>query len=382
MCSHATDSGAKGQITGEALDLFLDMARIVSPPGAERPMGDYVLEFAARHGLPAEEDDAAAKVDGDCGNIIIALPPNDGGARPPIMFCAHLDTVPVAAPTINPRIEDGYVYSDGATILGADNKASLAAMLAAVLKVKREDRPHGKVELILTVKEETGCHGAKALDVARLESKLGYVYDHAAPVGSYVCSAPAGFLVSLRFLGTPAHAGIDPEKGRSAIVAAGRTLAKLKTGRLDDGSTVNPGLVKGGVAHNIIPDYCEISVDVRSRKRLRALALLDELRRLAGDAAAAAGCRLEFEHTEKYTDYSFEESDEVVQRAHKAFAQIGLTPQPVVGGGGADANVFNERGIACLNLGSGMEAVHTTGERIAIAEIEKMTALTSALIEL
>lgn len=381
MSNRAADPATKGHLTGDALDLFLDMAAIASPPGEERAMGDYVLEFAKRHGLEAWEDGSADVVDGNCGNIIVTVPATDSG-RPPVMFCAHLDTVPVGGPAIKPRIEGDYVKSDGTTILGADNKASLAAMLTATLRAHRGSAPHGKIELVLTVKEETGCEGSKALDIGRLSARTGYVYDHAATVGTYVSAAPAGFLVSLRFLGTPAHAGIDPEKGRSAIVAAGRTLAKLETGRLDDGSTVNPGLVKGGTAHNIIADYCEVSVDVRSRTRVRALALLDELRQLAGDAARAAGCRLEFDYTEKYTDYRFKESDEVVQRALEAFAIIGVSPQPVLGGGGADANVFNEKGLPCLNIGSGMEFVHTTNERIAIAEIEKMTDLTTALIEL
>lgn len=382
MSNRAADPATKGHLTGDALDLFLDMAAIVSPPGEERAMGDYVLEFAKRHGLETWEDGSADVVEGNCGNIVLTVPATDGGTRAPIMFCAHLDTVPVGGTAIDPRLDGDYVKSDGTTILGADNKASLAAMLAAVLDAKRGDRPHGKIELVLTVKEETGCEGSKALDATRLDARMGYVYDHAATVGTYVSAAPAGFLVALRFFGTPAHAGIDPEKGRSAIVAAGRTLAKLETGRLDDGSTVNPGMVKGGTAHNIIPDYCELSVDIRSRTRVRALAVLDELRQLAGDSARAVGCRLEFDYTEKYTDYRFKESDEVVQRALEAFAVIGVSPQPVVGGGGADANVFNEKGLPCLNIGSGMEFVHTTNERIAVAEIEKMTALTAALIEL
>ncbi len=363
----------------DVVDLFLQMARIVSPPGEEREIADLVHSFAGERGLDICEDDAGPKVGGDTGNLLIRIPGNLT-ERPNLMFCAHLDTVPVSGP-IRPRIEDGYVHSDGTTILGADNKASVAAMLAAVDRILSEGRAHGPIELVFTVKEETGCEGSKVFDATQLKADFAYVYDHTAPVGAYVSSAPAGFLLLLKFHGRPAHAGLDPGKGRSAVVAASHALSELKTGRHDDGATINAGLIRGGTAHNIVPEFCEVSVDIRARTYERALEIVSEIKSLATAAAEVADCTVGFEVSEKYTDYRFEPEHPIVKHASAAINQIGLTPAPEAGGGGADANVFNRAGLPCLNLGSGMESVHTTAERIAVAELHNLTDLTLALID-
>lgn len=380
--AHAADPGhpagsRTASVTSDPVDLFLELAAIPSPPGHERSVADHVRSFIDTLGVDAWEDDAATGLCGSTGNLVVRAPATRAGT--PVFFCAHLDTVPVSGP-IEPVIVDGVVSSSGQTILGADNKASVAAMLIALKRVIEEKREHAGIELVLTPMEEVGCKGAKAFDSSVLRAKCGFVYDHEGAIGTYVQAAPAGQLMNIRFAGRAAHAGIDPERGRSAIQAAGRAIAALELGLHADASTVNAGVIHGGVAHNVVAEHCSLAVDIRARSHRRALELVDEITAAARRSAADAGCTAHVEVEEKYRDYRLEPDDSIVALAHTALRAIGATPLPLPGGGGADASVFNARGIPCLNFGSGMRAVHTHQETIATADIYRLVDLTLALI--
>jgi len=236
-------AAASGQTT-EVLELFLELAALPTPPGHERAAADLVARYLRDLALDVEEDDAGAVVDGDTGNLLSRLPPTaDAGV--PVFLCAHLDTVPPEGP-IEPVLVDGIVRNRAGTILGADNKATVAAMLVAAATILRENRPHAGVELLFTPKEEVGLLGASAFDHTRLQAQLGYVYDQAAPVGQIVLGAPTQRSLHVRFHGRAAHAGMVPEEGRSAIAAAARAIAELRLGRLDDETTANVGTIAGG----------------------------------------------------------------------------------------------------------------------------------------
>ena len=202
------------------LDLFLELCAIPSPPGEERAVADRVTAELDRLGLPWEEDDAAARLGSSTGNVVCSLPGAVEGGTP-LFLCAHLDTVPLDGP-LEPVVEDGIVRNAGGTILGADNKSAVVAMLEAARRVVEEKRPHAGIELVFTPKEEIGLLGAIELDTDRLDARIGYVYDQAAPIGEVILGAPTAQELALRFHGRAAHAGMYPEEGRSAVLAAAR----------------------------------------------------------------------------------------------------------------------------------------------------------------
>jgi tripeptide aminopeptidase len=362
----------------DPVELFVELAALTSPPGQERMVADHVTSFVREHGLDVLEDDAACRLGGSTGNLVVQLPPRRAGT--PVFFCAHLDTVPVEGP-VQPVVAEGIVRSDGRTILGADNKASVAAMLVALSRLVSETREHAGVEFVFTPMEEVGCKGASEFDTTRLASRFGFVYDHEGPIGTYVGSAPAGYLLRLDFRGRAAHAGIDPEKGRSAIQAAGRAIVGLTFGRLSDSSTLNAGVIQGGTAHNVVAEQCSLSIDVRARTYGRGLELIDEIRDVAARAASDCGCTVEIDVAEKYRDYHFDGTERVVELARRAFAAVGATMEAVDAGGGADASIFNARGVSCLNVGSGMRSIHTREESIAIDDLYKLVELTLAIVD-
>jgi len=363
----------------KALDLFLELAAIPSPPGEERAVADRVTRELRGLGLEVDEDDAGGRIGSTSGNLLCRLPGRGAGGTP-IFLCAHLDTVPPQGP-LQPVVEDGVVRNAGGTILGADDKSAVVALLEAARRIVGAGRPHAGVELLFTPKEEVGLLGAFAFDHTRLEAELGFVYDQAAPIGQVILGAPSQRSLLVRFHGRPAHAGMVPEEGRSAIAAAARAVADLRLGRLDDETTANVGLITGGSARNIVPEWCTLQAEARSHDDRKLADLVQEMLETFAFAASVSECTLETEVSETYEGYRFRRTDPIVLLAERALGSCGYELEPALTGGGADANVFNARGLPCLNLANGMAAIHTDDEHIAVADLDAMVDVTLALVD-
>jgi tripeptide aminopeptidase len=361
------------------LDLFLELASISSPPGEERPVADRVLAYLHELELDVDEDGVGPSIDATAGNLLCRLEPTveDGT---PIFLCAHMDTVPPSGP-IEPVVEDGVVRNAAGTILGSDDKSAVAVMLEAAKRIVEEQRPHAGLELLFTSKEEVGLVGAYAFDHTRLQARIGYVYDQAAPVGEIVLGAPSAVGIEAVFRGRAAHAGMYPEEGRSAIAAAARAIADMRLGRVDDESTANVGVIEGGTARNIIPERCAFRAEARSHDEEKLADLVREMTETMVFAATLEECEVDTKVTRSYRAYRFKPTDTVVSLAVSALERTGHTPRFGLSGGGADANVFNERGLACVNLANGMTDIHTPDERIAVADLETMVDVTLALLD-
>jgi len=369
-------------VTPPLLDLFLELVSIPSPSGDERRVADRVGAYLTELGLEWDEDASGAAVGSNAGNIYCRLPragDNAAGGLP-IFLCAHLDTVPPAT-SIEPVVDDGVVRNANDTILGADNKAAVAVMLEAARRITEELRPHAGIELLFTTKEEVGLVGAGAFDASRLEATLGYVYDHAGPIGEIVLGAPFGRALEIRFHGRAAHAGIAPEEGRSAIAAAARAIADLRLGRLDPQTSANVGVISGGVARNIVPEWCVVSAEARSHDEETIVGLVQEMIEACSFAASVSDCTMEAEVREHYRGYRFRADDPVIQLAEIALRNAGATPTTMLCGGGADANVFNAAGVPCAVLANGMAAIHSSEEHITVADLETMVNVTLELVE-
>jgi tripeptide aminopeptidase len=365
-------------MASEVLDLFTELAALPSPPGEERAVADIVTRYLRDLGLSVDEDGAGEKVGSTMGNLFCRVEPNDGGGTP-IFLCAHLDTVPPEGP-IEPVVEDGIVRNAGGTILGADNKAAVAAMLEGTRRLLAENRRHAGVELLFTPKEEVGLLGAAAFDHERLRARVGYVYDQAAPIGDVILGAPHSQAMEVRFHGRAAHSGMYPEEGRSAIAAAARAIADLRLGRVDEETTANVGIIRGGTAGNIVPEWCTLDSEARSHDERKLAELVQEMLDAFSFAAGLEDCEVETRVSKSYRGYRFKRDDSVVRIAHAALERAGYAPSYGLSGGAADANVFNERGLACLNLANGMQDIHTPDERITVEDLEGMVDVTLALV--
>jgi tripeptide aminopeptidase len=282
---------------------------------------------------------------------------------------------------IEPVVEDGVVRNVAGTILGADNKAAVVVMLEAIRRILGEGTPHAGIELVFTPQEEVSLQGADAFDHTRLVARTGFVYDQGAPIGEIVLGSPYGRLLDFRFHGRAAHAGMAPEDGRSAIAAASRAIADFRLGRLDEETSANVGVITGGTARNVVPEWCSFTAEVRSHDERKAIELVREMLESAAFAASLAECEVESEVRPSFPGYRFRGSEAPVRLAAAALERAGFTPRYALSGGGADANVFNARGLECVNLANAMMEIHTPDEHIAVADLESMVDVTLALVE-
>ncbi len=360
------------------LELFLELASLPSPPGSERAVADRVTAYLDALGLAWDEDAAGPTVGSTMGNILCRLP-GRLEAGTPLLLCAHLDTVPPTGP-IEPVVADGVVRNAGGTILGADDKAAVAVMLEAARRILADGLPHAGVELLFTPKEEVGLLGAMAFDHSRLESAVGFVYDQAAPIGEIILGAPSQKAIQARFHGRASHAGMFPEEGRSAIAAAARAVADLRLGRIDDETTANVGTIEGGTARNIVPEWCSLEAEARSRDDRKLAELVQEMLDAISFAASLSDCTVEVDVQDSYRGYSFREDDLPIRLAAAGLRRAGYEPTTNYSGGAADANVFNERGLPCVNLANGMTDIHTPDEHIAVADLDGMVEVTLGLV--
>jgi tripeptide aminopeptidase len=354
----------------EAVDLLLELAALPTPPGEEGVAAEVVLRYLRGLGLEPDED--------GFGNVYARIEPTADGT--PLFFCAHLDTVPPDG-ELRPVVEDGVIRNAGGTILGADNKAAVVQMLEGARRVLVENVPQAGVELVLTRQEEVGLLGAAAFDHTRLHAQVGFVYDQEGPVGEIVLGAPSAQGLEVTFLGRAAHAGMAPEEGRSAIQAAARAIADLRLGRVDDETTANVGVISGGTAGNIVPDRCSFLAEARCHDERKLSDIVQEMLDACAFAASETECELQSELRKSYRGYRFAKSDDVVRLAADALAGCGHEVRYGLSGGAADANVFNERGLRCLNLTHGVYDFHSPNERIAVADLEAMIDVTVGLVE-
>jgi len=363
----------------EVLELFTELAAIPSPPGEERAVADVVASYLRDCALDVDEDDAGATIGATAGNLYARVEGSAAGT--PIFLCAHLDTVPPVG-RIEPVVDDdGMVRNSAGTILGADDKAAVAVMLEATRRVLAERRPHAGIELLFTPKEEVGLIGAAAFDESRLHARHGFVYDQAAPIGDVILGAPYSQSLEVTFTGRAAHAGMYPEEGRNAIAAAARAIADLRLGRVDDETSANVGVIHGGTAVNIVAEHCTFLAEARAHDERRLGELVQEMIDTCCFAAETGDCRVDVEARKSYRGYRFKQGDDVVRLAVDGLTRAGYEPRFGLSGGAADANVFNDRGLQCLNLANGMTDIHTPDERIAVADLEAMVDVTLALLD-
>ena len=356
-------------------ELLAHLAGIRSPSGEEREVADFVKQYVAELGLTAAEDDTAVGPS-SCGNLLVRVPGRGEGT--PLALCAHLDTVPLPrAPVV--LLDNGVVRSDGETILGADDKAAVAVLLL-LLRDLVEEPPAADVEVLLTAREEIGLLGAKDYNLAALRAKAVFVFDSSGLPGSVIAGAPTHKVLTARFRGVAAHAGMAPEDGRSAILAAARAIVAMDHGRIDDETTANVGVIAGGTATNIIPDQCLLRAEARSRDDGKLVRVLEHMVGACTLAATETGVDVDIDVDEHYRGYRHGPQSLVMRIAAAAASEAGLVFAPFSGNGGSDSNVFNARGLPAVTLGVGYERVHSPEERMRLDRLVQVYALAHGLV--
>ncbi len=382
-------NGKAGDVNEKRLiESFIGLVKIDSPSKEEKRVAEYLQAQLRQRGLEVRQDDAGSTFGGEAGNLHATLKGTGaaGGAggsaakgHTPLL-CAHMDTVR-AAPGLEPQIRDGVIHSDGKNILAADDKAGVAAILEALTVIKETGRPHGDVGILFTVGEEIGLFGARGADKDSLAGDLAFVFDSGSEVGTIIVDTPTEVDLTITVTGKTAHAGVEPEKGINAIHVSAKAMAALPTGRLDPETTLNFGVIRGGVATNIVPEHTEIEMETRSRNKATLDRLVAQVEGAFHEQAKSAGARVEIKKDEAYRGFKLTEKDEVVRVAMEAVRRLSLESRLSPRGGGSDANIFNMRGLPAVNLGAGYADDHTSRETIPVEQLVRAARLALAVID-
>jgi len=360
------------------IESFVELVKIDSVSREEKKIADFLVKKLKDLGLEVIVDQAGEKVKSNSGNIIARLKGNKDKAIP-IMFSAHMDTV-IPGKNINPLCDGEKMVSDGKTILGADDKAAIAALLEALYIIKEKNISHGDIEIVFSICEEIGLHGAKNLDISSLNARMAFVLDAGGQVGKIITTAPSQNSLKIIIYGKSAHAGSNPEEGINAIQVAGFALSRMKLGRIDEETTTNIGIISGGKATNIIPDEVTLEGEVRSRKEEKLEKYTERLKKIAEDTAQEFKAKAEVKINREYYCYNLSTDDQVVKIATKAVKDMGLQPLLCPSGGGSDANVFNKKGFPSVVLAVGMEKVHTLEEYILVKNLKNTAGCILSII--
>jgi tripeptide aminopeptidase len=369
-------------------NLLLELVQIDSHSRKEREVAERIKQYCEELGAQVEIDDAGEKVGGNSGNVIARFPGTIPNAEP-IMMSAHMDTV-VPGENVKPIVEGDIIRTDKTTVLGGDDKSGCAVIIETIRCLKEQNIPYTDIEAVFSICEEVGLLGAKHLDVSRIRSKYGIVFDSDDP-GFLFTKGPSANHLEFKVHGLESHAGVAPEQGISAIQVAAEAICNMKLGRIDHETTANIGVIRGGEATNIITNLVELKGEARSLDEEKLKAQCDHMVKCFEEAAAKHEVTVEGKTTKARVESNVEpeyyamdvpDSSHVVQLVLKAASRMGLEVQTMASGGGCDANIFNRKGIECANLGTGMRAIHTVNEWLDVKDMYASAEMTIEILRL
>jgi tripeptide aminopeptidase len=359
---------------------FVSLVSIDSPSYQERQMGDYITKRLNSLGLRVFEDDAAGSLGGSCGNIYGFL--NGTVNAPPLLFDVHMDTVEPSRGKQAVLHEDGRITSRGDTVLGADDLSGIAAILEALTVIREQNLPHRPIEVLFTAAEEVYCEGIRRFDFSLLKARQAYVLDLTGPVGTAAYKAPAIVKFRATVQGVSAHAGFAPEKGVHAIQTASAAISALPMGRVDEETTLNVGIIEGGLATNIVPALCTVRGEVRSYAQEKADRLIGFVKDRFSEAGENAGAAITFSAELVSSAYETPLKHPVAKLFEKACRKLSLPCGFVKTFGGSDHNILSQHNITGLVLATAMNQVHSCQEYTSQEELGRIAQLVLTLMTL
>lgn len=347
---------------------FIELVQIDSLSSKEGAVAKVLVDKLKQLGFEVYTDNAGIKTGGETGNIIATLKGNREGKT--VLFSSHMDTVGPGE-RIKPIIDEanGIIKSDGTTVLGSDDKAGIAAILEAIRIIKENNIKHGDIQILFSIWEEGGLLGSKNMDYSKINADFAFILDDGGTPGKIVVKAPAQDNIKVKIKGKSAHAGACPEKGISAIMVAAKAIENMKLLRIDENTTANIGIVKGGIATNIVMPELEILAEARSLDNSKLEIQTQHMVDTFKEAASKFGAEIEIETKRAYEAFNVDEEDEIVNVLKKVFAEMNIDSKIVATGGGCDANILNANGIKAVNLSIGAEKAHTLEEYIKIEDL-------------
>ncbi|MFH1223749.1 MAG: M20/M25/M40 family metallo-hydrolase [Pseudomonadota bacterium] len=346
---------------------FCELVKIPSESPDDKEFISYMEKLLQKEGANTIKD--------DFGNLVAKFPAKNSSSKESVLFCCHGDTVKPGK-GIEPIVEEKVIRSNGSTILAGDDKAGIAE----VLEMLRSAKKHPPIEFLIARCEEITPSGVEALDYSLIDSKFGYVIDMDTP-DEVIVGGPTYVVFNVKYKGRSAHAGMCPEKGISAIQVLSDAICNLRLGKIDEETTANVGVVKGGLSMNSVPEDSEILAECRSLDDKKALKLAEEMKAVFKKSADKFGATVDIDVQTSLKAYSIPKDSKVVKIAVEAIRKNGLKEDVKSITGGSDATHLNHAGLQVAALGIGGRKMHSTDEFIVIDEMVSLTRIITTLVE-
>ncbi len=350
------------------INQFLEMVKIDSESGEEKHFIEYLEKELKALGAETYID--------PYGNLLGRLPSKNASNSESILLSCHADTVQPGK-AIKPVIKDGVIRSDGTTILGADDKAGIAEMLEA-LRIA-DTRP--VVEIAITRQEEVGLIGVQNLDFDWLTAKKGYLLDNDT-LDTIVIGGPSYFTLDVEIKGRSAHAGMEPEKGINAVLAASKAISALPLGRIDKETTSNVGVIKGGIIRNGVPDETFFLAECRSLNDKKAEELAKKMEVIIREKVESTGATVKIDVQNPFQAVEISDNSETVMVSKQALKSVGIDARTGFITGFTDASVYNNHDIEMAVVGIGAHLEHSTEEHISISDMEKALGMIVEILKI
>jgi tripeptide aminopeptidase len=426
-------SAAALPLDGSVEEVFCALAAIPSPSGRERAVGEAIRTWLARAGIDAAFDGAGAVNGSDAGNLIATVP--GAPSAPRLLFVAHMDTVESGSASIAPTLgDDGVIRSGGDTILGADNKSAVAAVMRccrAAAAISATER--ATVIAAFTCREEAGQMGAALLDLDALRVDCAFSVDGSQPIGTVITRALGQQVFTIEVHGRAAHAAADPAAGVNAIAVAGEIVASMPLGRRPGGGSASIAAVIGGAVidrlapaslralglagsaddaddadeaddsdeadeadgetvaraaleatpTNSVPDLVLLRGELRGYSGAELAAARSELEAVAARVCRERGARYQWHGRERAVPPFPGASDSrAVALARAAAGDVpGVTFAATEAHATLEAN-YLAAGTDVVALASGGTGPHQFSESITVAELRQLEALLTRIVEL
>ncbi len=355
------------------INRFVDLVKISSPSWEEEGVINYLTELLSAQNIKYKKYKC-----GESYNLLARL--KGDKSKKPILFSCHMDTV-VPCENVKAVVTDSRISSDGSTILGADDKAAIAAFLETICILNENKISHGPIEFLFSCVEEVGLYGIKGFNLSALEAKYAFVFDSEGRIGRVILKAPFHVTMDVAIRGKAAHAGIEPEKGISAIRVSSEIISKIPHGRIDDETTVNVGVISGGRATNIVAEDAYFKLEVRSISNKKMRSVESEIVNIIRSVSKENNAKSTINRNLEYSGFSISRNEKIVKIIDDAIRKIKLSPAYEASGGGSDTNIINKAGIKALNLSIGMRNVHSKKEYIPIKDLISGTRLVLSIID-
>ncbi|WP_257165186.1 M20/M25/M40 family metallo-hydrolase [Bradyrhizobium sp. SRS-191] len=389
--------------TAAATDRLMRLLAVPGVTGQEKAIGREIMAALKQAGVPAKAmrlDDANTRIalPTETGNLIVELPGRGTMKdQPRLMFMTHMDTVPLCAGA-QPTISGRKIVNQAKTALGGDNRCGCGILVSLAAELVRQKLDHPPITLLFCVREESGLHGARHVDLDALGAPaMAFNFDGSS-ASSITIAAVGADKWEVEIFGRASHAGVAPERGISSTMMLALALAEVKAGgwfgKVVKGKgkdaklgTSNVGPVTGGEgrpagdATNVVTDYIHVTGECRSHdaKFVREIsnaykAAFEKAAKQVVNSDGKSG-RVKFKAVTEFPPFRMKETLPVVKRATAAVSDIGATPTLRAGNGGLDANWMVRHGIPTVTFGTGQNEPHTIDEWINLDEYDRACAL-------